>query len=415
MEDRVPFRYRLGNWIDTRLIVPPVEGLWRLKAHLNPKLYSRRLRIRRMSEGLVDKKSDKYAIFVIYSKTSLPTFTTNLLDALSKSPFNLVIVSNVKLAPMLRAQLQERCHLIVERSNLGRDFGAYKDGIDLVLERCERPDRILLVNDSLFFFSKGLDKLLADLDGPQDFIGVTEVLEFHYHVQSYMLSFGRNVLSNAKFRKFWRKFRPVSTRRWAIHKGEVGLTRLLTQEGFRPHVLFQAAQIAPHLQKRTVREALEAIRMFPIAFRKPLYQRFHEIVGEGEKWESLAALEAISQGVRNLPARNTEDTSVFGRINARAATMERWNFEILTNRIIATIADRNQIHVGGFLFMKYLGSPVIKRDIFFREVFSLEDVYQILTELNEPLRDEVISDLRRGGTAKHITGFRKILQRHGSI
>jgi hypothetical protein len=402
-------------WLESKLLIMPVEGLARLWYHLDPRLYVRRFRISRVTEGLAVKKSGKYAIFVLYARSTLPSFTVNLIDAVARTPFNLIIVSNIELDPLQRAQLQEQCHILIERANLGRDFGAYKDGIEYILEHDKDVERVLLVNDSLFFFSRGLDKLLADFDGPQEFIGTTEVLEFHYHVQSFMLSFGRNVLRNRHFLKYWRKYRPVSTRRWSIHKGEVNLTRRLTRAGFRPHILFQAAQLTPHLQRRAVRDVLESVRLFPDSFRRRLYQQFDEIVGEGGRKDSLAALETISQGVRTLPASRGDDRSKLGRISGQAVTMEKWNFEILTNKIVSTIADRNQVHVGGFFFMKYLGLPIIKRDIFFREIYALEEVHRILTDLNEPLRDEVLSDLRRGGTGKHISGFRRILYRHGSI
>lgn len=404
-----------GYWIESKTLIPVVEGLARLWFHLDPRLYSRRLRMRRFTEGQVDRKSKKYVVFALYAKTTLPTFTTNLIDAVGRSPFNLIIVSNAKLDPLLRAQLQEKCYVLIERSNLGRDFGAYKDGVEYVFEHESDPERIVIVNDSIFFFARGLDKLLADLDGPHDFIGATEVLEIHYHVQSFMMSFGCQVLNNARFRKFWKKYRPVSTRRWSIHKGEVGLTRMLTKIGFRPHILFQAPQLMLHLGRRTVRDVLEAVYLFPGYFRDLLYKQFDEIVGEGGRTESIATLETISQGVRTLPMARTGDAGKLGHISGQAIMMEKWNFEILSNLIVSMIANRNQIHVGGFLFMKYLGLPIVKRDIFYREVYALEEVYRILTELNEPLRDEVMSDLRRGGTAMHLKGFRRRLYRHGSI
>jgi hypothetical protein len=62
----------------------------------------------------------------------------------------------------------------------------------------------------------------------------------------------------------------------------------------------------------------------------------------------------------------------------------------------------DQAHVGGFLFMKYLGLPIIKRDIFFREVYTLEEIYWVSSEFNGPLRDEIMADLRRGGTVGSI-------------
>src|SRR5262249_20952941 len=140
-------------------------------------------------------------------------------------------------------------------------------------------DRLMLVNDSLFFLERGLSKLIADLDGPQEFIGVTEVFEDHYHVQSFMLSLGPSVVRSTSFRKFWRRYRPISTRRWSIHKGEVRLTRRLTKAGFRPHVLFQAAQLIPYLRSRPAREVLEAVRLLPNYCRGQIYHEFNRIVG----------------------------------------------------------------------------------------------------------------------------------------
>jgi hypothetical protein len=98
-----------------------------------------------------------------------------------------------------------------------------------------------------------------------------------------------------------------------------------------------------------------------------------------------------------------------------AATVEKWLLDRFATQIVSTITKRNQIHLGGFLFMRHLGLPVIKRDIFYREVYALEDIYEILSEFQEPLRDEVMADLRRAGTALHLRGIRRLLYRHGSI
>lgn len=402
-------------WIEGKTLISVAEGMTRIWYHLDPRLYSRRMRMRRITEGQIEKKSSKYVVFVLYAKAGLPTFTANLIDAVVRSPLNLVIVSNTRLDPLMRARLQDKCHVLIERANLGRDFGAYKDGIEYVLERDDDAERVVIINDSVFFFERGLDKLVADLDGPHDFIGATEVLEIHYHVQSFMLSFGRRVLDNARFRKYWRSYRPVSSRRWAIHKGEVGLTRLLTRAGFRPHILFQAPQLTAHLGRGTIRDVLEAAYLMPEHYRNLLYQQFDEVVGEGTHTESIATLETISQGVHTLPMTIDYDAGKLGHISGQAAAMENWSFNILSNLLVSMVASRNQIHVGGFLFMKYLGLPFIKRDIFYREIYAMEEVYRILTELNEPLRDEVMSDLRRGGTAMHLKGIRRRLYRHGSV
>src|SRR5262249_47668876 len=136
-----------------------------------------------------------------------------------------------------------------------------------------------------------------------------------------------------------------------------------------------------------------------------------------ENPKSLSTIETISQGVRDFKAGHNADENKNSMqfISDQAETMERWSFEIFTNRIISAIASRNQIHAGGFFFVKYLGLPIIKRDIFYREVYALEEIHRILSEFGEPLRDEVMADLRRGGTAANLKGFWRLLHNHGSI
>jgi hypothetical protein len=408
--------YDWRGFLELWTIIPLVEALTRFWYRLDPRLYSEALRIRKIYEGQVPTKSDRYVIFVLYTKSSLPIFTTNLIDAVARTQLNLVVVCNAKIDAATRAYLLDNSNVLIERTNLGRDFGAYRDAIRVLTRRKSTIERLILLNDSVFFFKKGLDWLLNELNGTHDFVGLTEVFQFHYHVQSFMLSFGQRVLQNERFIRFWKRFRPISTRRWSIHKGEVRLTRELTKAGFRPHILYQAVQLAPHMRDRPAREVLEAIQLLPTELRWRLFDDFDEILGSGAKSASIATLEAISQGVRSV--RNygpKSEDSILSEISSQAAALDRWSLEILVNRIIETIAERNQVHVGGFLFMRYLGMPVIKRDIFYREVYSLEDVYRILSEFQEPLRDEVMSDLRRAGTAMHLNPLLKILYRHGSI
>jgi len=417
MEGLGRFLHDLRMMIEYHTIIPLIEGLVRVVLHFDPRVYSEGLRVRGVIEGNVPKKSNRFAILVLYSKTDLPGFTLNLIKAIGRSNLNLIIVSNAELEPLLKARLLDNSILLIERVNLGRDFGAYRDALSVLLRQFKTVERLLLLNDSLFYFERGLDQFIARLNGNQDFIGVTEVHEFRYHVQSFALSFGPRVINHKKFRKFWRRFRPINTRRWSIHKGEVGLTRLLTKAGFRPHILFEAAQLRPRLGALPMREIVESLHLLPTFFRSNMYQEINTILGEEDYPESIAAIEAISQGIRSTgnSESNEVEFNALLNISKKAKAMERWSFDLIASKIVATIAERNQIHVGGFLFMKYLGLPAFKRDIFYRNVYTLEDVHQILSEFGEPLIGEVLADLRRNGSAAHLNVFLKLLFRHGSI
>ena len=369
------------------LIIPIVELAVRIWYHLDTRVYSSKRRILGVHNGDIANKSQRYALLVLHSNFPLPVFTQNVIDAIRRSPLNLVIVSNVALRDEDRRMLLERSHLLIERVNLGRDFGGYRDGIEVAFEKFPDIERLVLLNDSLFYSEKGLDKLIADLDGPHDFIGVTEVFEHHYHVQSYMLSFGKRILQNKRFRDYWRKYRPISSRRWSIHKGEVKLTQVVVKAGFRPYVLYQGAQLTEHFRRASDFEILSSLDLLPTRLRA----RLNKELLRGKSLEHVL------------------------RVNMRNEGYQKWETNRFIKTIVANIARRNQIHIGGFLFRKYLGLPIMKRDLLFREVYMIDELYDLLTDFREPLRDEIMSDLRRGGTAENLKGFRRLLYRHGSI
>src|SRR5690606_25733917 len=127
---------------------------------------------------------------------------------------------------------------------------------------------IVLANDSVYYLPDGLDRLLADLNGEHDFIGVSEVFDHHYHVASFLISFGPRVLQSAAFQRFWKRYLPIGTRRWAIFQGEGALTAELLQAGFRPHVLFRAQALKPHLQSPRAPLLSESIALLPAIGRK---------------------------------------------------------------------------------------------------------------------------------------------------
>ena len=403
--------------VELVIIVWPVEGAMRLWHRRDPRIHRAADRIRSVTDGRLPKKNDKYVVFLLYTKTSLPPFTANAIDALARSDHNLVIVSNAELSPSLRADLLARCHRLIERHNVGRDFGGYKDGVNAILETCPGATRIAIMNDSVYFFEKNLDALFDELMADRDFTGVTEVHQFHYHVQSFMLSFGQAVIRSPAFVGFWKDYLPIGTRRFAIHNGEIALTRTLTQAGFRPHILYQAAELIPHLEARPARAVLEEIKWLPAEMRDTMYEHVLALFGTQYSASSFAVLEALAYGVTPLrdPLPDDHRDDPLARLNGQAATLDRYSLGIVAHQIVSSIAKHNQMHHGGFLFAKHLGLPLMKRDIFFRELYTLEDVHRFLTAMDEPLRDEVLADLRRSGSGAHLTGLRRLLYRHGSV
>jgi hypothetical protein len=356
-----------------------LEACMRLINRFDPDLYSEARRVRSIEEGGSDKPGGKYFVLLVFCNGRLPGFTRNMIDAIARSPFNLILVSNSGLTPALRAELLPKCRLLIERKNIGRDFGGYKDGVGIALRKFADIERLVIANDSVFFLD-GLDGLIEAIDGRQDFIGLSEVYEHHYHVGSFMLSFGRRVIESRAFRQFWHRYKPMATRRWAIFKGEGALTATLLRAGFRPHVLYRASHLRPHLCGTQ-----EEVALLPIEVRGI-------IAGTGDPTPTTT-LHKFGVLVKWLGSTNRPERA-------------------LKETIVDEIIARNQMHAAGYMFRKFLKMPMIKRDVFYRAVYSLEDLSDMVADQPAALRDEILADTKLRGNTADFGAYRKLLHRH---
>ena len=352
------------------------ETACRLTARLDPRLYSERRRIRAVAEGGACRPSQKVAVFVVYSRTRPPAFTTHIIAALNRRSFNIIVVSNGGLDRQSRAALLADCCLLIERENVGRDFGGYKDGIRIALQRFPQLQRLIIANDSLYFLPGRLDALVEALDGPEDFIGVSEVFEHHYHVASFLLSFGPGVVADPEFRRFWQGYRPLATRMWAILQGEGELTRRLMAAGHKPHVLFRAQQLLPKLRALGADEREAAMALFSRPMRQAL----------------MSVLSPPSAAVQPSP-------------------------DGFATAVVEEVLARNQMHAAGLAFVKFLGLPLIKRDIVYREQFTLAEIEALASGLGLPaaLQGGIIADLDRRRPPQRRNVLRRLLYRHGFV
>jgi hypothetical protein len=352
-----------------RTLVVSIEALRRSCMRLNLWLYYEQLRIHNVTEGSRHTGSNKFVIFVLYS-TRIPQFTLNAIDAFNRASFNLIIVSNEKIDASTRSFLLGRSCLLIERLNFGRDFGGYRDGIRIALHRFKNITRLILANDSVFYLENGIDQLVMALDGADDFIGVSEIFEHHYHVASFLLSFGSRIINDSVFRRFWECYLPISTRIWAILEGEGELTKRLVAAGYRPHILFKAEQLRAELQCLSTSETKRTATLFPEKIR------------------------AVLEGYVDQP-----DASVKGFA------------DVVANEVLA----RNQMHAAGFAFMKFLGLPLFKRDIVYRELFTVAHVNQIIADFGVPMQTEIMADLKRRTPPVRSNLLQRLLYRHGFI
>lgn len=166
-------------------------------------------------------------------------FVQRYLDEIAATGFAIVFVSN---SPKLPQETIDRLvpitALILRRTNAGKDFGAYKDGIRLAGD-ISRLERLLIVNDSVYGPFQPLSPVIDEMDmAKADVWAVSDSWEYRYHLQSYFLLFGPRALRSKAFRDFWDGVRYVQAKSWLIHRYEIGLTRRMLAGGLRCRALF---------------------------------------------------------------------------------------------------------------------------------------------------------------------------------
>ena len=123
-----------------------------------------------------------------------------------------VFISNSPLTPN---QVQELKDDLVDevllRKNIGFDFAALRDGMKLEgFEKLKAYDSITFMNDTCFGPLWDLEPIYQrfEKDEQVDFWGMTnfrQTKDFPEHIQSYYLSFKKNVVNSTVFQDFWQQ------------------------------------------------------------------------------------------------------------------------------------------------------------------------------------------------------------------
>jgi len=236
---------RLGRW----LALTPGELL--------RKLYVRRYydlvlsRQSRLTPGDLEA-GDEVGIYLIFPKDGvLPSHLTTLheMGQAGVTPF---VVSNLPLTVTDIAQLRPLVWQIMERPNFGYDFGGYRDGVLALKSRLQDLNRLWILNDSVwhvaqpqswFEQARALETDMCAATSnygmprvdPERFRDITwdfRVGHRNFHYASYALGFGREILRDQGFTRFWQKLDIRNDKTRTVRRGEIGLTQWVLQHGY---------------------------------------------------------------------------------------------------------------------------------------------------------------------------------------
>lgn len=336
---------------------------------------SRRSHVLDLQEGRLRHAGRNWAILVVWQPDEWPWFLDVLVDAMARQGINLLLVANALPQGAMAEHLLDRCARLMRRDNQGFDFGGFRDGCMHLMEQ-EDPQRVLFANDSILYYPEGLDHLLARLlpaAGGAEVISTFENREYQFHFQSFLFSVSAQLLRSAIVQDYWRCYVPVSNRRWCILRGEIGFSRCLLRAGRSFEVIASGVALAQALLPMDPQELL-ALR--------------GDATGELRKeWDALQPL--------------VERASIPGPGHEAAQ-------DTLVMEVVALCQKRSPPHCAPFLYARLLGIRVLKRDLVWRDRYSLTEIEWSLRRsgLEERL-DEVMAGFRRRGRGAQLRGLQR--------
>ena len=188
--------------------------------------------------------TDRVAVFVVYQPKGVPPSIFLTLEHLWQNRFAPLVVSNGPLRPEDRRLLAAKAALVIERPNVGYDFGAYRDGIRHLWSLEHDLSLLVLMNDSTWFPLRRDDDSLARMEALEaDLAGHIHKMEGEHsrkrdHLESHLLMISGDFCRSAEFRRFWSSYRMSDMRDTTIKFGEKGFSQISLGSGRKVAALF---------------------------------------------------------------------------------------------------------------------------------------------------------------------------------
>ncbi|AXF76365.1 hypothetical protein LU604_08915 [Erwinia tracheiphila] len=359
----------------------------------------------------------KVMLLALYEKNELRRDTIELLKEAKSQGIYIVAVNTLRLSA--ENYQPELIDVYIERDNFGRDFGSYKTGMNYIYQNkiAEKCQRLLIINDSVFFSKRGLKRFISQLYNTEtEVLGATENREISHHLGSFCISVTGNLIRKDKFRDFWENYKLSNVRPFVIKRGEFKLSLVLkslvsTEENFKAlydvnyfeKVLTQDESLFKNyfvFRREGDRQYWTSVRFLIEYFEsdfvlKSYYRKYLKDLDDAER---------PNQEIEVRRRRNdkNDDEIVEEKIDfvSFATFMTGVNFEalphgnVLKRRLMSIYLDDftrgSQIH-NNCIALHYLGLPIIKLDLIYRSVCNFSDLLKLKDQIDESQQDEFMT------------------------
>jgi hypothetical protein len=386
-----------------------------------------------------------------------------MLNRFRDAGYSIILVSNHSDPDFAFANCLNQPWTFLFRRPFGRDFGAFKDATLLLHEISHRDNirfrKIVYLNDSIVTIEKDEISILKHLDRPDvEFSGITENYNKGHHVGSFVMSIGEKAFYHPKMLKYWRSFESLSTRRYAIGRGELGFSKAMRRSGFVPDIQWTLARMKVAMLKLPMTKLMEIADDMEPHFRRQIESPFHLIdlrlqgflgadnLGtQARSFLSLVIGDKYPDGTKKMDkrvkvprgSRNALLNGVFSQSNQaqpsasqdeRALSFVRYRdkFANLSEDVQASITHSDirsemidamlayvfrgsQIHHGAAPLL-HLGAGLLKKDVVLRRIVQPFDIEALLARAVGGVdQSEAAREVLAKGHPSSLSGWAKVL------
>lgn len=184
-----------------------------------------------------------HAVLIIAHYETSGRVSPGLLAFLEQtdSLFDCVYFVSTGLNEQARQSIEGYCRILV-RPNIGYDFYSYRLGFLQVWEQQVQPEQVTIMNSS--FIISDVDKFVRFVGALQPSQNEVAGASISYykktrHIQSFLVSFPKALCSAVYFQDWWKAMQPLDDREQVIDQYEIGLSKLITSQGFKLKARFE--------------------------------------------------------------------------------------------------------------------------------------------------------------------------------
>lgn len=410
-----------------------------LDAHFSARSVIETLRTKRKSNIINENKqpAELVVIMALYEKGLLRKDVERFLIELKKKGAMVIAANTAVLSADEAKRVSHLIDVYIERDNLGRDFGSYKECYEYLYQKeiNKHCKRLIMCNDSVFYCTDGLETFIDDMISTRkNVLGATENYDVEKHLGSFFISLSGNVINNKKFINYWSGYKKTNVRPRIIKNGELGLSRLLKSisQGdddfvslYNIHMIEQSATDMTtlngliHLIRNGDTFSDSAIKLHEKFCQNIIIDSYFKKYMKGiqiRKHQDYYRYEEYYKDERETGANFISFLQWLDFLNTPEGHPSRDLINALKSVCIEIFTQGSQIHLNGLVF-KHLGLPIIKLDLLYRCAYSLYDIIKLSEFIsNQQEAKEFRKMISAKPSGKHFHfGFKRLIFKHGYI